>query len=130
MIPGGQVAAGWQLKELVRGLFRAERIAQAREVLAVIGRVGADEPSVSRRLVRKLQPWRDEVLAFDITGAVTNARTESASLGFSDEARRPTVPQFRNDRLRPPFACGGVNWQDQPLHVSEGAIPTRWRSAA
>jgi transposase len=74
----GQVTAAWQLKELVRSLFRADDIDQARRVLALIDAWAAtiDAPEC-RRLVRTLHRWEDEILAFHTTGGITNARTEA-----------------------------------------------------
>jgi hypothetical protein len=53
--PDGQVGAAWQLKELVRGLFGADDVDQARQVFALIDAwVGTVEAPECRRLVRTL----------------------------------------------------------------------------
>jgi transposase len=123
--PDGQVTAAWQLKELVRGLFRADDIDQARRVLALIDAWAAtiDAPEC-RRLVRTLHRWEDEILAFHTTGGITNARTEATNLGIKAIKRVGRgFTSFRNYRLRLLLACGGVNWQDQPAARLRGRRP-------
>jgi transposase len=123
--PDGQVAAAWQLKELVRGVFRADDVDHAREVLALIGAWTATvEAPECRRLVRTLHRWREEILAFHTTGGVTNARTESCNLGIKQIKRVGRgFRSFRNYRLRLLLACGGVNWQDHPAARLRGQRP-------
>jgi hypothetical protein len=67
--PDGQVTAAWQLKELVRGLFGADDVDQAREVFVLIDAWAATvEAPECRRLVRTLHRWQDEILAYHTTG--------------------------------------------------------------
>ena len=123
--PDGQVTAAWQLKELVRGLFRADDVAQARQVFAVIDAWAAttDAPECWR-LVRTLHRWEDEILAFHTTGGITNARTGSANLGIKAiKCAGRGFRNFNNYRLRLLLACGGVNWQDQPAARLRGRDP-------
>ena len=80
--------------------------------------------------MRTLHRWEDEILAFHTTGGVTNARTESANLGIKQIKRVGRgFRNFDNYRLRLLLSCGGVNWQNQPLHVYEGEPPSWWRRA-
>jgi transposase len=123
--PDGQVAAAWQLKELVRGLFHADGADQAQQVFDVIDAWTStiDAPEC-RRLVRTLHRWRDEILAFHTTGGITNARTEACNLGIKQIKRVGRgFRNFRNYRLRLLLACGGVNWQDHPAARLRGRGP-------
>jgi transposase len=123
--PNGQVAAAWQLKELVRGLFRADDVAHAREVFALIDTwVKTIDAPECRRLVRTLHRWEDEILAFHTTGRMTNARTESANLGIKAIKRVGRgFRNFHNYRLRLLLACGGVHWQDHTAARLRGRGP-------
>jgi transposase len=123
--PDGQVTAAWQLKELVRDLFRATSVAHARQVFAVIDAWAATvEAPEARRLVRTLHRWEDEILAFHTTGGVTNARTEATNLGIKAIKRVGRgFRNFNNYRLRLLLACGGVNWQTQPATRLRGPRP-------
>jgi transposase len=123
--PDGQVTAAWQLKELVRGLFRAPSIEQARQVFDLIDAwVGTVDAPEARRLVRTLHRWEDEILAFHTTGGITNARTEATNLGIKQIKRVGRgFRNFNNYRLRLLLSCGGVNWQDQPAARLRGRGP-------
>ena len=123
--PDGQVNAAWQLKELVRGLFRADGVDQAREVFALIDAwVSTVDAPECRRLVRTLHRWEEEILAFHTTGGITNARTESCNLGIKATKRVGRgFTNFRNYRLRLLLACGGVTWQDHPAARLRGRGP-------
>lgn len=123
--PDGQVTAAWQLKELVRGLFAANDVAQAREVFAVIDAWAATIAAPEcRRLVRTLHRWEDEILAFHTTGGITNARTEATNLGIKAIKRVGRgFRNFNNYRLRLLLACGGINWQHQPAARLRGQRP-------
>jgi transposase len=123
--PDGQVTAAWQLKELVRGLFQAGGVDQAREVFGLIDAWAAtvDTPEC-RRLVRTLHRWEDEILAFHTTDGVTNARTEATNLGIKAIKRVGRgFRNFNNYRLRLLLACGGVNWQHQRAARLRGRAP-------
>ena len=123
--PDRQVAAAWQLKELVRGLFRADHINAARDVFDLIDTWAAtiDAPEC-RRLVRTLHRWRDEILAFHTTGGHTNARTEATNLGIKAIKRVGRgFRSFTNYRLRLLLACGGINWHHQPAARLRGPRP-------
>jgi transposase len=123
--PDGQVTAAWQLKELVRGLFRANDVDHARQVFALIDAWAAtvDAPEC-RRLVRTLHRWEDEILAFHTTGGITNARTEACNLGIKQIKRVGRgFRNFNNYRLRLLLACGGVNWHDRPTARLRGRGP-------
>jgi transposase len=123
--PDGQVTAAWQLKELVRGLFRARDIDDARDVFDLIDAWAAVITAPEcRRLVRTLHRWHNEILAFHTTGGITNARTEATNLGIKAIKRVGRgFRSFRNYRLRLLLACGGVNWHDQPAACLRGRRP-------
>ena len=77
----GEVAAAWQGKELLRGVYAADGTADARRALARFYHwcdgVGVAELS---RLARTVRIWEVEILAFHITGGCSNGPTEAMNL--------------------------------------------------
>ena len=73
--PTGEVAVAWQGKELLRAVYAANDLADARAALERFYRwsdgVGVVELS---RLARTIRAWEAEVLAFHTTGGCSNGR--------------------------------------------------------
>jgi transposase len=71
--PGGEVAAAWQGKELLRAVYRAVGPATARAALDRFYRWcdGVQIPELSR-LARTVRAWEAEILAFHATNGCSN----------------------------------------------------------
>ena len=78
--PTGEVAAAWQGKELLRAVYAASDLADARAALERLYRwsdgVGVAELS---RLARTVRAWEAEILAFHVTGGCSNGPTEAVT---------------------------------------------------
>lgn len=123
--PDGEVTAAWQLKELVRDLYRSRDLATARRVLETVY-VWADTGDVPamRRLAGTLRRWEDEVLAYFTTGGASNGPTEAVNLTIKQIKRVGRgFTNFDNYRLRLLLRCGGCNWQTQPAARIRGRRP-------
>jgi transposase len=79
--PTGEVAAAWQGKELLRGVYRAVGVPAARAALDRFYRWcdGVQVPELSR-LARTVRAWEDELLAFNATDGCSNGPTEAVNL--------------------------------------------------
>jgi transposase len=79
--PGGEVVAAWQGKELLRAVYAASDLADARATLERFYRwadgVGVTELS---RLARTVRAWEAEILAFHATKGCSNGPTEAVNL--------------------------------------------------
>jgi transposase len=110
--PTGQVAAAWQGKELLRAVYVASDLADARAALDRFYRwadgVGVAELS---RLARTIRAWEAEILAFHATGGCSNGPTEAMNLLIKKVKRvGHGFRSFANYRLRLLLHCG-VRWQ-------------------
>jgi transposase len=110
--PTGQVAAAWQGKELLRAVYVASDLADARPALDRFYRwadgVGVAELS---RLARTIRAWEAEILAFHATGGCSNGPTEAMNLLIKKVKRvGHGFRSFANYRLRLLLHCG-VKWQ-------------------
>jgi hypothetical protein len=94
--PGGEVVAAWQGKELLRAVYAASDLAQARAALERFYRwadgVGVAELS---RLARTVRAWEAELLAFHSTkGLLQRAHRGHESAHQEGQARRARLPQL------------------------------------
>jgi transposase len=110
--PGGEVVAAWQGKELLRAVYAAGDVADARTALGRFDRwsdgVGVAELS---RLARTVRAWKAEILAFHATDGCSNGPTEAMNLLIKKVKRvGHGFRNFLNYRLRLLLHCG-IRWQ-------------------
>jgi transposase len=110
--PGGEVVAAWQGKELLRAVYAASDLADARAALERFYRwadgVGVAELS---RLAGTVRAWEAEILAFHATDGCSNGPTEAVNLLVKKVKRvGHGFPAFTNYRRRLLLHCG-VRWQ-------------------
>jgi transposase len=120
---GGEVAAAWQGKQLLRAVDAAVGTAAA----AALDRLdrwcdGVQVPELSR-LVRTLRAWEDELLAFHATDGCSNGPTEAVNL-LTGKVKRVGhgFRNFANYRLRLLLHCG-VRWQTHRTARLRGRSP-------
>jgi transposase len=79
--PGGEVMVAWQGKELLRAVYAADDLADARAALERFYRWanGVGVPELSR-LARTVRAWEGEILAWHVTGGCSNGPTEAMNL--------------------------------------------------
>jgi transposase len=122
--PGGEVAAAWQGKELLRAVYAAGDWADARAALARFYRWadGVGVPELSR-LGRTVRAWEGEILAWHATGGCSNGLTEAMNL-LIKKAKRVGhgFRSFPNYRLRLLLHCG-VTWQTHQTAKLRGRSP-------
>jgi len=121
--PTGQVAAAWQGKELLRAVYAASDLADARAALERFYRwsdgVGVAELS---RLARTVRAWEAEILAFHSTKGCSNGPTEAVNLLIKKVKRvGHGFRNFANYRLR--LLHCGVRWQTPPTARLRGRAP-------
>ena len=110
--PGGEVAAVWQGKELLRAIYAAVDRQAARAALDRFYHwsdgVGVAELS---RLAHTVRAWEAEILAFHATDGCSNGPTEAINLLIKKVKRvGHGFRNFANYRLRLLLHCG-VTWQ-------------------
>ena len=122
--PGGEVAAAWQGKELLRAVYRAVGPATARATLDRFYRWcdGVQVPELSR-LARTVRAWEAEILAFHATNGCSNGPTEAVNLLVKKVKRvGHGFRNFANYRLRLLLHCG-VRWQTHRTARLRGRSP-------
>jgi transposase len=122
--PGGEVAAAWQGKELLRAVYRAVGPAAARTALDRCYRWcdGVGVPELSR-LARTVRAWEAEILAFHATAGCSNGPTEAVNLLIKKVKRvGHGFRNFTNYRLRLLLHCG-VRWQTHQTARLRGRLP-------
>jgi transposase len=122
--PGGEVVAAWQGKELLRAVYAASDLAQARAALERFYRwadgVGVVELS---RLARTVRAWEAEILAFHSTKGCSNGPTEAMNLLIKKVKRvGHGFRNFTNYRLRLLLHCG-IRWQTHRTARLRGRHP-------
>jgi transposase len=122
--PGGEVVAAWQGKELLRAVYAASDLADARATLERFYRwadgVGVTELS---RLARTVRAWEAEILAFHATKGCSNGPTEAVNLLIKKVKRvGHGFRNFTNYRLRLLLHCG-VRWQTHQTARLRGRYP-------
>jgi transposase len=109
---GGEVAAAWQGKELLRTVYAAADLASARVALDRFYRWcdGVHILELSR-LARTVRAWQTEILAWHRTAGCSNGPTEAINLLIKKVKRvGHGFRNFTNYRLRLLLHCG-VSWQ-------------------
>jgi transposase len=109
--PGGEVAAAWQGKELLRAVYAAAGAAAARAALDRFYHWcdGIQVAELSR-LARTVRAWEVEILARHATGGCSNGPTEAVNLLIKKVKRvGHGFRNFANYRLRLLLHCG-VSW--------------------
>jgi transposase len=122
--PGGEVVAAWQGKELLRAVYAAGDLADARAALERFYRWcdGVQVPELSR-LARTVRAWEAEILAFHATGGCSNGPTEALNLLIKKVKRvGHGFRNFTNYRLRLLLHCG-VRWQTHRTARLRGRYP-------
>jgi transposase len=122
--PGGEVAAAWQGKELLRAVYAAVGTAAARAALDRFYRWadGVQIPELSR-LARTVRAWEAEILAWHATGGCSNGPTEAVNLLIKKVKRvGHGFRNFANYRLRLLLHCG-VIWQTHRTARLRGRSP-------
>jgi transposase len=113
--PGGEVAAAWQGKELLRAVYAAAGMPAARAALERFYRWcnGVQVAELSR-LARTVRAWEAEVLAWHATDGCSNGPTEPVNLLIKKVKRvGHGFRNFANYRLRL-LLHRGVRWQTHP----------------
>src|SRR5215208_5112780 len=109
--PTGEVAAAWQGKELLRAVYAAGDVADARTALGRFYR-WSDGVGVAElwRLAHTVRAWEAEILAFHATDGCSNGPTEAVNLLIKKVKRvGHGFRNFANYRLRLLLHCG-VRW--------------------
>jgi transposase len=112
--PYDEVGAAVVAKEVLRQMYTANSVSEAREDLAefyaVVARAQVKELD---RLARTVKRWEPEILSFFVTGH-TNAKSEAMNL-ITEKLRRVAhgLRNFENYRLRL-LLHSGVQWQTVP----------------
>ena len=79
--PDGEVAAAILARELLADVFAAAGVEHARRRLNVFLQHCADSDIAELpRLARTVDTWRDEILAYHLTGGASNGPTEAVNL--------------------------------------------------
>jgi transposase len=122
--PGGEVAAAWQGKELLRTIYAAAGTAAARAALDRFYHWcdGVQVPELSR-LARTVRAWEAEILAFHATNGCSNGPTEAVNLLVKKVKRvGHGFRNFANYRLRLLLHCG-VTWHTHRTTRLRGRSP-------
>jgi transposase len=131
--PSGQVAVAWQGKELLRAVYAAGDLADARDALERFYRwsdgVGVAELS---RLARTVRAWEAEILAFHATDGCSNGPTEAINLLIKQVKRvGHGFRNFANYRLRLLLLLHcGVRWQTHRTARLRSRLHVSWRDPA
>jgi transposase len=108
----GEVTAAWQGKELLRAVYAAGDLANARAALDRFYRWcdGVQILELSR-LARTVRAWQTEILAWHLAAGCSNGPTEAINLLIKNVKRvGHGFRNFANYRLRLLLHCG-VRWQ-------------------
>jgi transposase len=121
--PGGEVAAAWQGKELLRAVYAAADLAAARAALDRFYRWcdGVQILELSR-LARTVGAWQTEILAWHQTTGCSNGPTEAVNLLIKKVKRvGHGFRNFANYRLR--LLHCGITWQTHQTARLRGHSP-------
>jgi transposase len=127
--PGGEGAAAWQSKELLRAVYAAVGPPAARAALVRFYHWcdGIQVPELSR-LARTVRAWEAELLAFHATHDCSNGPTEAVNLLIKKVKRvGHGFRNFANYRLRLLLHCG-VRWQTHRTARLRSRSHAWWRS--
>jgi transposase len=122
--PTGEVAAAWQGKELLRAVYAASDLADARAALGRFYRwVDGVEVAELTRLARTVEAWQAAILAWHATDGRSNGPTEAVNLLIKKVKRvGHGFRNFANYRLRLLLHCG-VAWQTHRTASLRGRSP-------
>jgi len=111
----GEVGAAWLAKELVREIYTAPSLIEARRRLHEFYTFVAEaEVGELVRLAKTIAAWQDEVLAFHTTSGLSNGPTEGINLLIKKIKRvGHGFANFDNYRLRL-LLHAGVDWHTHP----------------
>lgn len=122
--PHGEVCAAYLAKELLREVFDADGVGQARQRLAVFYRycTNADVRELDR-LAKTIALWEPELLNYFRTGRASNGPTEGINLLIKKIKRvGHGFRNFDNYRLRL-LLHAGIKWQTPPTTRVRGRQP-------
>jgi len=112
-----EVTSSWFALQALHQVFATTDRAEAvRRLDAFHAEVNEWQVPEAQRLARTIKTWERELLAWHDTGGTSNGPTEAVNLLI--EKTRRVGHGFRNMgnyRLRLLLACGGINWQAQPV---------------
>jgi transposase len=122
--PGGEVAAAWQGKELLRAVYAAAGTAAARAALDRFYHwCDCVQVAELSRLARTVRAWKVEILAWHATGGCSNGPTEAVNLLIKKVKRvGHGFRNFANYRLRLLLYCG-VRWHTHRTARLRGRSP-------
>jgi transposase len=122
--PDGEVGAAIMAKELLREVYAAEDLAQARRRLVVFFQHCADaDVAELTRLARTIDRWQAEVLAYHRTGRASNGRVENVHM-LAEKIRR-NAHGFTNHHNYRRRLIGrlGIKWTTVPTRRIRGRQP-------
>jgi transposase len=113
--PRDEVYNAWAVKELLRDVYAASTVHDARVALGEFyDWAHSCAVPETARLARTIKRWETEILAWHTTGGASNGPTEAVNLLIKKVQRTGHgFRNFTNYRLRLLLHCG-VTWQDQP----------------
>ncbi|MGH9896528.1 MAG: ISL3 family transposase, partial [bacterium] len=121
--PDGEVGAAYLAKELLRAVYSAQGIEEARERLGEFSAWcrEADVPELAT-LVGTIRRWEPQVLAYHTTG-MSNGPTEAVNLLIENIRRTGYgMRNFANYRLRLLLRCG-ITWHTPAVARIRGRQP-------
>lgn len=112
--PDHEVYTAWAVKELLRDVYAAATLDDAREALATFYDWAANSTVPEcRRLARTVRRWERQILAWHTTGGASNGPTEAANLLIKKVNRvGHGFRNWNNYRLRVLVHCK-INWHNQ-----------------
>ena len=111
------VTSGWFAKEALHHVFETtDRLEAKARLDAFHAEVDEWAAPEAQRLARTIKAWEHELLNWHATGGTSNGPTEAVNL-LIEKTRRVGhgFRNMRNYRLRLLLACGGINWQAEPV---------------
>jgi transposase len=114
--PNGEVAAAIVARELLADVYAADGHEHAQRRLNVFLQYCADSDIAELfRLARTVDTWRDEIIAYHLTGGASNGPTEAVNLVI-EKIRRigHGYRNFTNYRRRLLLGCG-ITWTTVPV---------------
>lgn len=119
--PDGEVAAAIIARELLADVYGASDAAHARRRLnAFLQHCADSDVAELYRLARTVDTWRDEIIAYHLTGGASNGPTEAVNL-LIEKVRRigHGYRNFTNYRRRLLLGCG-ITWDSVPVRRIRG----------
>jgi len=122
--PGGEVAAAWIAKELLRDVYAARDEAHARRLMISFYVWCADsDVRELRRLASTVSRWSEQVFAYHRTGKASNRRVENTHM-LAEKIRRIGHGFTNHDNYRRRLIGRlGIKWHTQPTARIRGRQP-------